>query len=318
MGWDAFEAGNTKTASKCYKITDQDCGAFPDYAGDENESGVDWNCDDGVNGGSKCNKRCIGYYSYQVASWNSPKTETECFCKGTCKWLLKTTECKAKLCPLPDWYPVQPGNCYDAAGEAFDIAHQNPIGYPEGSYCRNECAIGFDHEIWQADTSFCECDESGCKFDNKKINQCIQASCSPDIADLKFYFAEGISGKFVNIHDVSDVSSIKPSVNHFEQLDCPADGFWRETGSSNVDGHLNPYARLNAQTDSILSVMSRQLNAIKLLITTLITLRSPPPSQSMATVTAVGGTPVNNSPFVYPTVTRGVSKKRETRLSKAF
>jgi len=82
--WDAFEDGNTKTASKCFKITDQDCGAFPDYTGDENETGVDWNCDDGVNSGSRCEKRCIGYFSYLVASSNSPKNETECFCRGTC------------------------------------------------------------------------------------------------------------------------------------------------------------------------------------------------------------------------------------------
>merc|ERR1719145_544446 len=94
--WDAIENGSTASVSKCYKVTDTDCGDFPDYKGDESDEGVDWNCDDGFNAGSKCDKQCIGIFSYQVASHITPKTTTECYCKGTCKWLSNTTECKMR------------------------------------------------------------------------------------------------------------------------------------------------------------------------------------------------------------------------------
>ena len=248
--WDAFEDGNTKTASTCYKVKDQDCGAFPAYAGDEDETGVEWNCDDGFNGGSKCDKRCIGSFQYMMfASGNQPKTETECVCKGTCKWSLKTSECRAKRCKPPVWEPVQPGACYGPSGEAYDIAHQDPIGYPEGSYCEvPECAVGFALQITchvacyiSHDTSFCKCDVFSCKFEHKKLNACIQASCSPDLDSLMPKFAEGISeGKFVSEHDETDVSNIIPSLSHFEKLDCPADGYWSGTGNSEIDGQLKP------------------------------------------------------------------------------
>jgi len=247
--WDAYQSGDTKTVSKCYKITDQDCGAYPDYKGDESDQGVDWNCDDGLNAGSKCNKRCINGFSYQVASWNTPKTATECFCKGTCKWLSNTTECKVKKCDGPDWY-FDPDNCYDKNGNPIDKAHHDANGYFEGSYCQNgvgpdnECPVGHAHEIWQYDRGTCNCDGTGgCSFSSRKINRCIQATCTPDMSHLLYYFEMGISGQFVNEHDVSDVSPTQPSVEHFAGLDCPPEAFYSGTGLAHIDGQVKPGAK---------------------------------------------------------------------------
>jgi len=153
----------------------------------------------------------------------------------------------------PVWWPLgevasQPEHCYSSDGEALDMAYHDSIGYPGGSYCLNECAIGFQLQLnyWpfqNRDRATCRCYDGGigngwCYFSQQTVNQCRPASCSPDIASLKLGLADGIRGKFVNIHDVSDVSNIEPDVNHFEKLDCPADGFWSETGNSAVDGQL--------------------------------------------------------------------------------
>jgi len=240
--WTAYKSGSgLSTASKCYKITDQDCGSYPDYKGDENEYGVDWNCDDGVNPGSKCNKRCIGSYAYQVSRWSSPKTQTECSCKGTCKWLSNTTECKAKLCDAPNWrYSSRKAtDCYDKYDNRIDYNHHASIGFPEGAYCRDECEVGFGHANWGHDYTTCRCeDDTSCKFSSNTVAYCVQATCNSDIEHIKNLLWEGIGGTFVKDDDASIESPIQPSVEHYSHVECPESAIWSDSGNPSVDGQV--------------------------------------------------------------------------------
>ena len=141
-----------------------------------------------------------------------------------------------RVCQTMDWYQNwEPETCRNADGEILSKAEYDNK-WPEGSYCQNECDLGYAHEIWQWDKATCKCDESGCKFDTKKVNRCLAATCNPSIEFLKSQFADGIFGEFVNEHDVSDVSPIVPNVEHFASLDCPAESYWSGTGDINLDG----------------------------------------------------------------------------------
>ena len=66
-----------------------------------------WECDDGAESGSKCRKSCdrdLGW-QFTLASWQTPRTEIQCICRGTCKWAGSTHVCKRSGCTKPPNFP---------------------------------------------------------------------------------------------------------------------------------------------------------------------------------------------------------------------
>ena len=97
------------------------CGPFPIGGGEDQTSAkylystickkkikrFSWECDDGAESGSKCRKSCdrdLGW-QFTLASWQTPRTEIQCICRGTCKWAGSTHVCKRSGCTKPPNFP---------------------------------------------------------------------------------------------------------------------------------------------------------------------------------------------------------------------
>ena len=230
------------SASKCYKIQDghESCGGPPDLIGDETADAVEWLCDDGYESGSTCNKKCVSYYSYQ--SSNEPKTFSECSCKGTCKWKWNTTECKASLCPVPEWYWKDIKTCR-LNGELLDYDAHVITGFPEGTICEDECELGYGLTYKGFDNTECRCDQgnsgNSCLFTQKKLSYCVPAVCTADLSTLVWAFSDGFPDILYDpAGDFGEDDTITPSSSHWDQLDCPEDAIWSGTGNPLLDGKV--------------------------------------------------------------------------------
>ena len=178
----------------------------------ENDNSVVWKCDDGFEAGSQCVKQCNEDEGWmlKVSKWGTPKVDSECYCKGTCKWKGITTKCSRTGCTsAPPVLTPEPGTyyydgmtgpkCESSTGEPVDYASALAENFwPEGVRCWNECNPGYQGWGFSDDTT-CVCENNQCAFDEQKIAFCMAAACSTDMT----YLAAEWSLGFDEDHQIS-------------------------------------------------------------------------------------------------------------------